>query len=132
MVIPAYNVLRRTLISIDSGGIGSIKEALLESLDSRFVSYCNSLPYCMATILNPRYKATFLNSGMIARAREALQHGNSEEDESFIVSSHEEVPPKRRFWDFLEEEEIEATNSIRDSGIDAYLKEKKIPRTSDP
>ena len=69
---------------------------------------------------------------MIARAREALQHGNSEEDESFIVSSHEEVPPKRRLWDFLEEEEIEATNSIRDSEIDAYLKEKKIPRTSDP
>ena len=61
MVIPAYNVLRRTLISIDSGGIGSIKEALLESLDSRFVSYCNSLPYCMATILDPLYKATFLN-----------------------------------------------------------------------
>ena len=114
-----------------SGGIRSTKEALSESMDSRFVSYCNSLPYCMATILHHRYKATFLNSGMIARAREALQHGNSEEDESFIVSSHEEVPPKRRLWDFLEEE-IEATNSIRDSEIDAYLKEKKIPRTSDP
>ena len=69
---------------------------------------------------------------MIARAREALQHGNSEENESFIVSSHEEVPPKRRLWDFLEEEEIEATNSIRDSEIDAYLKEKKSPGLATP
>ena len=97
------------------------------------VPYCNSISYCIATFLDPRYKGTFLNSGMIARVKEALNNENPEEHETFIVSSNEELPAKRQLWDFLEDDETGASSSIREiSEFERYSKDRKVPRTCDP
>ena len=133
MVIPAYNVLRRTLMAADDKGIKTIKESLLEALDTRFVPYTLDTKYVTATILDPRFKSSFIGDGMLSDAKLTI---NSRIVDTQVTQSDDDevVPAKKSMWDFLEEK-TESASSSRNTDqneLEQYLGEAKLPRSADP
>ena len=131
MVIPGYNVLRQTLLCADDRGVQTIKQSLLESLDSRFIPYTTNVMYAAATILDPRFKTQFVNQSMLRHAREFIESKMNLQDQPVQaqVDSSSPVPAKKSMWDFLNDADSnEPENSIAvPTEFDSYLTKKNCP-----
>ena len=132
MVIPGYNnVLRQTLLCADDRGVQTIKQSLLESLDSRFIPYTTNVMYAAATILDPRFKTQFVNQSMLRHAREFIESKMNLQDQPVQaqVDSSSPVPAKKSMWDFLNDADSnEPENSIAvPTEFDSYLTQKNCP-----
>ena len=134
MVIPGYNVLRQTLLCADDRGVQTIKQSLLESLDSRFIPYTTNVMYAAATILDPRFKTQFVNQSMLRHAREFIESKMNLQDQPVQaqVDSSSPVPAKKSMWDFLNDADSnEPEKSIAvPTEFDSYLTQKKLPHSS--
>ncbi|KAJ8380963.1 hypothetical protein SKAU_G00017410 [Synaphobranchus kaupii] len=151
-VISAITVLKRVLSREHSTdqGIKTVKSTLLEAVEKSFSQVETEPLYCIATLVDPRYKDRyFTNPDNLRQAKDALiqevgkmevRRAASEESEAEPVNK---VPRQNTasstlgsvFDEILEESETE-TGSVSTSSADvqmqSYLAQQTIPRSDNP
>ena len=151
-VIPLVKKLHHEINAVDRAGIVTFKTSFVNNLERYFDSKYNiesRKEYCIATLLDPRYKsAGFRSKDNAGIAKELLiqevitdRQSNNSSPQTLNVSDRSiaSETPSADPWDAIlvatEDSEEDATEDtilpIRKQ-VSEYLKEKRIPLKSDP
>ena len=148
LVIPLVNSILRSLeITDGDSGVTQMKRGMLVSLQTRYCDMESNKFYCLATILDPRFKLrVFSTAAAAALAKQMLIF----EYESCYEDRFEDPPPtksprndesqsqsKSLLWKFCseimsEKSDNEELPESMDFVIDTYLKEPNEPCKSNP
>ncbi|XP_073470760.1 zinc finger BED domain-containing protein 4-like [Aquarana catesbeiana] len=149
-VIPAVTVLQKVLAKVDEDqGIKTMKSTLLAALQKRFSDTERNPLYCIATLLDPRYKDRFFcNSDTSREAKEMLVLELQNIFEETIESEQHEEPASKRphrdqpstsldsvFAEIAGEGSSTSESSAPKAAtiqLEAYLGEITVPRSEKP
>ncbi|XP_034096541.1 zinc finger BED domain-containing protein 4-like [Gymnodraco acuticeps] len=158
-VIPLNAALKRLLrkeVETDRG-VKTMKSTLLESVNTRFADIYSDPLYCIATVLDPRYKDNYFDAGKKQSARDMIQAVLDKENPREEAAAHStgdvtQTTEKRARLSTAEEERgqppslSDMFNEIMEENttpnrlvtsstaqqLDDYLSEVPIPRSENP
>ncbi|XP_049326832.1 zinc finger BED domain-containing protein 4-like [Astyanax mexicanus] len=149
-VIPSVNALKRLLSKSARSdfGVKTSKNALLEAVNTRFSDIYTEPLYCVATMVDPRYKDRYFAAEVKLQAQEMLQtemeKASSERSEQ--TSELQERPREKRartddqatcslfdmYDEILEETLTPQENTQTTTEVQGFLSEAPVARTESP